>query len=374
MSGAARDADVAIVGGGVVGLACAAALARAGREVLLLERREGLAQETSSRNSEVIHAGLYYPTGSLKAELCREGREALYARSARLRIPHRALGKLVVARDEGELPALERLRALGAANGAPGLELLDAKALAAREPAVRGAAALWSPATGIVDSAALCASYAAEAEAHGARLLLRTEVVALACTRAGWSVEVAGPDGERGRALCGAVVNAAGLASDAVAALAGLDVDARGYRLHPCKGDYFALARSAPLSLSTLVYPLPHGAGLGVHATLDLAGRIRFGPDAEYVERVDYAVDPSKAARFAEAARRFLPGLRAEGLSPDQAGVRPKLAGPGVAFRDFVVAEESAAGLPGLVSCIGIESPGLTAAPAIAERVAALLR
>jgi L-2-hydroxyglutarate oxidase LhgO len=374
VSGPAQDADVGIVGGGVVGLACAAALARAGRSVLLLERRERFAQETSSRNSEVIHAGLYYPEGSLKAELCRAGREALYARCARLGIPHRALGKLVVASDEGEVAALERLRALGEANGAPGLALLDARALAAREPAVRGVAALWSPATGIVDSAELCRSYAAEAEAHGAQLLARAEVVALACTRAGWSVEVVSPDGERSRALCGAVVNAAGLAGDAVAALAGLDVDARGYRIRPCKGDYFALAASAPLSLSTLVYPLPHGAGLGVHATLDLAGRIRFGPDAEYVERVDYAVDPAKAARFAEAARRYLPELRAAWLSPDQAGVRPKLAGPGEGFRDFVVAEESPAGRPGLVSCIGIESPGLTAAGAIAERVVALLR
>lgn len=370
----ARDADVVVVGGGVVGLACAAALARAGREVLLLERRAGLAQETSSRNSEVIHAGLYYPVGSLKAELCRAGREALYARCARLGIPHRALGKLVVACEPGEVAALERLRALGEANGAPGLAMLTADELRAREPAVRGVAALWSPATGIVDSAALCASYAAEAEAHGAVLLLRAEVVALEPTAGGWRVEVASADGERSRAVCGAVVNAAGLASDAVAARAGFDVEARGYRLHPCKGDYFSLSPAAPVRLSTLVYPLPAGPGLGVHATLDLAGRIRFGPDAEYVERAHYAVDPGKAQAFAEAVRRYLPSLRAEWLAPDQAGVRPRLARAGEPFRDFVVAEESAAGFPGFVNCIGIESPGLTAAPAIAERVAALLR
>jgi L-2-hydroxyglutarate oxidase LhgO len=370
----ARDADVVVVGGGVVGLAAAAALARAGREVLLLERHTGFGQESSSRNSGVIHAGLYYPRGSLKARLCVAGREALYARCERLRIPHRRTGKLVVATTPGEVEALERLLELGTANGAPGLEILDAAALRAREPALQAVAALWSPATGIVDPDALCSSFAAEAEAHGALLLLRSEVVGIEAGAAGFRVEVTDPDRTRVRVDCAALVNAAGLAADRVAALAGLDPDALGYRLRFCKGDYFALAPSAPLRLSTLVYPVPSGAGLGIHATLDLGGRIRFGPDAEYVERMDYAVDAAKAGRFAEAAGRYLPGLRPEWLTPDQAGVRPKLAGPGEAFRDFVVAEESAAGLPGLVSCIGIESPGLTAAPAIAERVVELLR
>jgi L-2-hydroxyglutarate oxidase LhgO len=170
------------------------------------------------------------------------------------------------------------------------------------------------------------------------------------------------------------VVNAAGLAGDALAERAGFAVDALGYRLHPCKGDYFALAPGAPLRLSRLVYPLPQGGGLGIHATLDLAGRIRFGPDAVYVERPGYQVDPAKAEGFARAARRYLPGLEARWLAPDYAGVRPKLAGPGAAFRDFVVAEEGGRGFPGFVNLLGIESPGLTAAPAIAERVVALLR
>ena len=370
----ARDADVVVVGGGVVGLAAAAALARAGRDVLLLERRAGFGQETSSRNSGVIHAGLYYPTGSLKARLCVAGRESLTLRCERMRIPHRRIGKLVVATTPAEVDALGRLRELGTANGAPGLEILDAAALRAREPAVQALAALWSPATGIVDPHALCSSFAAEAEAHGAVLLLRSEVVGIEARAEGLRVEVSDPDGTRARIDCSAVVNAAGLAADAVAARAGLDPDAMGYRLHPCKGDYFALVPGAPLRLATLVYPVPSGAGLGIHATLDLAGRLRFGPDAEYVERAHYSVDAAKAARFAEAAGRYLPGLRPEWLAPDQAGVRPKLAGPGEPFRDFVVAEESAVGLPGLVSCIGIESPGLTAAPAIAERVVELLR
>jgi len=369
-----RDTDVVVVGGGVVGLAVAAALARAGREVWLCERRAGLGQETTSRNSEVIHAGLYYPEGSLKARLCVAGREALYARCARHRIPHRRLGKLVVAATQEEVSGLEALRARGTANGAPGLALLDASELRAREPMVRGVAALWSPASGIVDAAALCASFAAEAEAHGALVALRTDVVAIEVTPGGFRLEAVDAAGERSRFACAAVVNAAGLAADALAARAGFDVDARGYRIRPCKGDYFALAPRTPLRLATLVYPLPAGAGLGVHATLDLGGRIRFGPDAEYVERPAYAVDPAKAAAFAAAVQRYLPDVRAEWLVPDQAGVRPKLAGPGEGFRDFVVAEESAAGFPGFVNCLGIESPGLTAAPAIAERVAELLR
>lgn len=367
------ELDVAIVGAGAVGLAAAAALAGAGRSVAVLERGAGIARETTSRNSQVLHAGLYYPAGSWKARLCREGRERLYERCARLRVPHRRIGKLVVAVEEGERAGLERLCALGTENGAPGLEIVDGAAVRRLEPAVRAVAALVSPDTGIVDAHALCLSWLAEAEAHGAWLALRHEVVAIERRPGGYLVEAIDPDGGRAALACAAVVNAAGLDSDRVAGLAGIDVDARGWRLRPCKGDYFALAPGAPLRVSRLVYPMPAGAGLGIHVTLDLGGRVRFGPDAEYVDRVRYDVDPAKAAHFAAAAGRYLPGLRAEWLSPDQAGVRPKLAGPGEAFRDFVVEEGSADGLPGLVNLIGIESPGLTAAPAIAARVLALL-
>jgi L-2-hydroxyglutarate oxidase LhgO len=363
-----------VVGGGIVGLATAAALARAGRSVLVLERNAEIAREVTARNSEVVHAGIYYPEGSLKAELCVAGREALYARCRALGIPHRKLGKLIVATEPGEGEALERLQRRGTANGVPGLELIDGDEVTRREPCLRARAGLLSPETGIVDSAALALSYAAEAEAHGGVIVRRTEVVAVEPRSGLYRVTARGDDGERSSVESGAVVNAAGLAGDAVAALAGFDVDARGYRLHPCKGDYFALAPGAPVHLSVLVYPVPAGPGLGIHATLDLGGRIRFGPDAEYVERIHYRVDPGKATAFAEAAARYLPALRAEWLSPDTAGVRPRLAAPGEAFRDFVVAEESEAGWPGFVNVIGIESPGLTAAPAIAERVVALLR
>jgi L-2-hydroxyglutarate oxidase LhgO len=368
-----RECDVAVVGGGVVGLAAAAALARAGRSVFLLERREALAREITSRNSEVVHAGLYYPPGSWKARLCAAGRERLYERCERLRLPHRRLGKLVVATAPEELTVLEGLQRTGAANGAPGLEIVDGAALRRLEPEVSARAALLSPASGIVDAHALSMSFAAEAEAHGAALVLRHEVAGLECVAGGWRVAARGPDGVSTWLGALAVVNAAGLGSDRVAELAGVDVDARGLRLRPCKGDYFALAPGAPLNLQRLVYPVPSGSGLGIHATLDLGGRIRFGPDAEYVERIDYAVDPAKAGGFAAVAGRYLPALRAEWLTPDYAGIRPKLAGPGEGFRDFAIQEESAHGLAGLVNLIGIESPGLTAAPAIAERVVELL-
>jgi L-2-hydroxyglutarate oxidase LhgO len=371
---ATLDADVAVVGGGVVGLAAAAALAQGGRSVLLLERHADFGREATSRNSEVIHAGIYYPEGSLKASLCVAGREALYARCRAQKLPHRKLGKLIVATRDDEVAALEALQRRGRANGVPGLELLDAEELSRREPDVAGVAALLSPETGIVDSHAVCLSFAAEAEACGATLVRHTEVEGITARQGGYRVATRGADGERGAFDCGAVVNAAGLASDRMAESLGIDVDARGYRLHPCKGDYFALAPGAPIRLKHLVYPVPSGPGLGVHATLDLAGRTRFGPDAEFVDRLEYGVDPAKARVFAERASRYLPSLRASWLSPDQSGIRARLAGPGEAFRDFVVKEESEAGFPGFVNLIGIESPGLTAAPAIGERVAELLK
>lgn len=341
--------------------------------MVLLERHDGLGREITSRNSEVVHAGLYDPPGSLKAILCCEGRERLYARCARLSIPHRRLGKWIVAAEAGEMPRLEALLWRGNANGVPGLRLVDGAALRRAEPALTGVAALDSPETGIVDGLALCLSLAAELEACEGTIALRTEVVGVEPRAHGYRLELVAADGDRGGLDCAAVVNAAGLGGDRIAALAGLDVDALGYRIRPCKGDYFALAPGAPIRLSRLVYPLPAEAGLGIHATLDLAGRLRFGPDAEFVDAPRYDVDGAKAAAFCAAIRRYLPAMRAEWLTPDQAGVRPRLGRPGEPPRDFVVAEESEAGLPGFVDLIGIESPGLTAALAIAERVTRLL-
>lgn len=373
MSERLPDVDVAVVGAGIVGLASAAALVCAGRSVLVLERNDAIALETTTRNSEVIHAGIYYPKDSLKATLCVAGRHALYQRCEERGIAHRRLGKLIVASSPDELELLGELAARGTANGVEALEVIDRAQTLRLEPDLEVFGSLISPVTGIVDAHALAVSYQAEAEAGGAVVALGHCVESLAQRAGFWSLEVRTPSGELQSLSSSAVVNAAGLQGDRIAGLAGIDLDACDYRLHFCKGDYFALAPSAPLRLSRLVYPVPAGAGLGVHATLDLGGRLRFGPDVQYVDQPSYVVDAAKAEDFARAARSYLPQMRAEWLSPDYAGVRPKLSGPAEPFRDFVIEEESDAGCPGLVNCLGVESPGLTAAPAIAERVVGLL-
>lgn len=366
--------DVVVVGGGAIGLSAAAALARAGRSVILIERHDGLARETTARNSEVIHAGLYYPPGSLKARLCVSGRIALYERCESLRIPHRRTGKLIVATSEEEVANLESIARRAEENGVTSLRLIEGSEVTRLEPGVRAVAALHSPETGIVDAHALCLSFAAEAEEHGAVIALCSELRSIEYSGGPYRIEVSGADGETSRISCAAVVNAAGLAGDRIAELAGLDIDALGYRLHYCKGDYFSLQPGSPVRVDTLVYPVPAGPGLGIHATLDLGGRIRFGPDTEYVDRIDYEIDAGKAAAFGSAVRRYLPAVEDRHLVPDYAGVRPKLAAPGESFRDFVVNEESSAGRPGFVNLIGIESPGLTSALALAALVVELLR
>jgi L-2-hydroxyglutarate oxidase LhgO len=364
-----------VIGAGVVGLACAAALARRGLRVVVLERNAAPARETSSRNSGVVHAGLYYPPESLKARACVEGRRLVFERCARSGIAHRRVGKLVVATEQAELAPLDAIRRRGLACGAGALEWIDARELARREPRVRALAAVWSPESGIVDAHELASSFQAEAESHGASVVTRTRVIGLVRRGSLWRVETAGADGAAHAVEAPWVVNAAGLEADRVAALAGLDVDALGWRIRPCKGDYFALAPALGAVTRHLVYPAPSpsSAGLGVHVTMDLAGRYRLGPDAEYVDAPRYDVDPARAEAFARAAARYLPGIEAAQLSPDIAGVRPKLQGPGEGFRDFVLEESSARGAPGMIQLVGIESPGLTAAPALAERVAALV-
>jgi L-2-hydroxyglutarate oxidase LhgO len=369
MESIALRTDVAVVGAGVVGLAIAARIAEAGPSVVVVERNAGPGRETSSRSSEVIHAGLYYPTGSLKARLCVEGNALLNEFCAEAGVAHRRIGKLVVAASDAELPALEELHTLAAANGARELTLIDARELAALEPAVHAHAALWSPSTGIVDSHALVKALEGRARAAGAQLLYRCRALRIEVIRGGYVLEVEHPAGEE-RVHCRALVNAAGLESDRVAALAGVD----RYRLHWCRGDYFAVSGPVARSVHHLVYPLPgaHASSLGVHVTLDLAGRMRLGPDATYVERepppsLDVAAE--KADAFWRAARRYLPALELEHLHPDTAGLRPKLQAPGAAFCDFVIREELDADRAGLFNLVGIESPGLTACLAIADLV-----
>ena len=367
------DTPLVVVGAGVVGLAVAARLAPRFPDTVILERRERHGTETSSRNSEVVHAGIYYPAGSAKARLCVRGRELLYERCARLGVPHRVLGKLVVATAPSEVAAVERLHALGTANGAP-LERMTGAQCRALEPAVPAVDGFLSPRTGIVSAHGLMDSLLAEARRHGALLQPRAELVALERRDRDYRLVLRTPDGVE-ETTSERVVNAAGLEADTVAALAGIDVDAAGCRQHWWKGSYFSVAGPRARLVSRLVYPVPTHVSLGVHVVLGLDGRLRFGPDADHLpgRRLDYSVDLSKRAAFAEAARRLLPALRDDDLAPDVAGIRPKLQGPGDAARDFVIVEESARGLPGLVSLAGMDSPGLTASLAVAEEVDRLL-
>jgi len=366
--------DIAVVGAGLVGMACGALAAGTGRDVVVLERHRHAGSEASSRNSEVIHAGLYYPPASLKARSCVEGRELVYARCRRDGIAHRAIGKLVVACCEDEVVALRALQAQAEAAGAGSLAWLEARGLAAREPRVRGRAALWSPRSGIVDAHGLLGSYRAELERAGGALAPCCEVVGLAHRGDRWRVETRDAEGARVDIEAGCVINAAGLGAERVARMAGIDTARVGWRLHPCKGDYFTLGPGLAAPTRHLVYPMPAAAGLGVHVTIDLGGRTRFGPDVAYVEAPRYDVDPSKASAFRAALARYLPDfaeLGDDALVPEMAGVRAKLQGPGEGFRDFVCEESSALGAPGMLHLVGIESPGLTASEALARRACA---
>lgn len=361
-----------VVGAGVVGLAVARALARRGHEVVVVEAAAGIGSGISSRNSEVIHAGLYYPPGSLKAQLCVEGRDALYRYCAERGIAQRRCGKLVVAADAGEQAALEALQAQARANGVDDVRLIDASAARAMEPALRAEAALHSPSTGIVDSHALMLALQGDAEDCGALFAFHSPFERATVAADGFEVRIGGAEPLRLSARC--LVNAAGLGASAVAGrVEGLDA-ARVPATRLCRGHYFALAGRAPFS--RLVYPLHNHAGLGTHFTLDLGGQGRFGPDVDWLPAgaaEDYAVDGSRAERFAQDIRRYWPGLPDGALTPAYSGIRPKIVGPGEPAADFRIDGPAAHGLPGLVNLFGIESPGLTAALAIAARVDAAL-
>ena len=363
------DVPVVIIGAGVVGLAVAARLAPRFPELVVIERRGRHGTETSSRNSEVIHAGMYYPTGSLKARLCVRGNPMLYELCERAGVPHRRVTKLIVAIEPGEVAEIERIHALGDANGVA-LSLLTGDECRRMEPAVPAVAGLFSPTTGIVSAHDLMDALLHQARSGGAILSPRAELVAIERRDRDYRLEIKTPDGVESL-TSERVVNAAGLDADTVAALAGIDVAAAGYRQHWWKGSYFAVSGARARVTSRLVYPVPTYVSLGVHAVLGLEGRLRFGPDAEYVadRTADYRVDETKLATFGASVRRLFPQIEDADLTPDIAGIRPKLQGPGDGFRDFVIAEESARGLPGLINLVGIESPGLTSALAIAEEV-----
>ena len=361
--------DSVVIGAGVVGLAVARALALAGRDVVVLERHARIGEETSSRNSEVIHAGIYYPAGSLKARLCVDGKALLYRYCEARGIEHRRCGKVIVAVDDAQLARLDALRAQAVANGVHDLERLDGAALRRLEPAVHGAAALWSPSTGILDVHALMLAYRADLEAAGGTVVTSAECLAGTAEAAALRLTVSS-GGSTSELSARVVVNATGLGATRTAkALLGAAPAIPETRF--AKGNYFAYA--GPNPFRHLIYPLPVVGGLGIHATLDLAGRLRFGPDVEWVDNLDYEVDPARAADFAAAIRTYWPAVDAAALEPAYAGIRPKLHGATGTAADFWIEETPLPGAARLVHLVGIESPGLTASLAIGDHVARLL-
>jgi L-2-hydroxyglutarate oxidase LhgO len=371
------EVNVTIVGGGIVGCAIAAVCGRLGLSTVLVEREAGLGRGTTSRNSEVSHGGMYYPTGSTKARCCVQGRRRLKEFCLGAGVGYQECGKLIVAVQDEEIPGLESLLELGLANGVEDLEILDSFQVSRLEAEVRAVAALWSPRTAVVDAEGAAKAFGQAAAEAGVQVMTSSVVDGLDRTNGHWEVSVlpAGTGRRQGWThTSDFVVNAAGLHADQVAALAGVDVGVRGLELVKVKGNYFRINPRHQGRISHLVYPLPpaDSSSLGVHLCLDLAGQLRLGPDTELVAdgELSYQVDPGRAESFFQGAVRFLPWLEPEDLSPDMCGYRPRFSVEG--FQDFVVVREDGP-LAGLINLIGIDSPGLTSAPALAEDVGRLL-
>jgi L-2-hydroxyglutarate oxidase LhgO len=357
--------QVLVVGAGVVGLAVARAAARRGHDVIVAEATGGIGNGVSSRNSEVIHAGIYYPTGSLRARHSTRGRRMLYEFCAAHGVAHNKCGKLIVATDAAELAKVETLMALGQANGVEGLELIGGNAARALEAELDCVGALWSPESGIIDSHGYMRALWGELEDRGGMIAFETPVERLTFAAPHWQVQFGGRDA--GIVAFDAVVNSGGLGAQK---LARRIEDYPADKVPPlilAKGNYFGFA-GRPV-FSRLIYPTPVDGGLGVHVTLDLAGRMRFGPDVEWIDHENYTVDPHRADSFYDRIRAYWPGVPAGSLIPDYCGIRPKLTGPGEKPADFMIAGESAHGMPRLVNLFGIESPGLTASLSLAEEV-----
>jgi L-2-hydroxyglutarate oxidase LhgO len=369
------ETDIVIAGAGVVGLAVAARLASSDRKVFLIEKNSTFGQETSSRHSGVIHAGIYYPRDSLKAKLCVQGNRMLYEICQKYDIPFKRRGKLIVATAEEEAEQLEALLQQGRENGVSDLQLISRKQLKSLEPNVApNIGALLSPSTGIIDAYSLMRLFLFQAREKEATVVFKTEIVGIEKMNDGYRISVKDPRGYH-TFQTQIFINCTGLNSAHLAALAGIDIDKAGYRLHYCKGEYFALNRTERTQVHRLVYPVPKAdiVGLGIHITPDLEGKIRLGPNAYYVTDISYDVDISHKESFCQSAQRLVPAISVDDVEPDFAGIRPKLQGPGDGFRDFVIRHEADRGLPGLINLVGIESPGLTSSPAIAEYVAGIV-
>jgi L-2-hydroxyglutarate oxidase LhgO len=361
--------DCIVVGAGVIGLACARALAMAGVQTLVLEAESRIGSGVSSRSSEVIHAGLYYAPGSLKAKFCVQGRQMLYRYLDERHLPHRRLGKLVVATEDADLVPLAELLSRARTNGVDHLEMLDATQAALLEPMLRCCGALHSPDTGIVDSHALMLSLSGDLQSHGGSIALRSPMRQATWHDGAWQLTTGTSEAYPIR--CSVLVNAAGLSAQSVAATVEEYPPQRIPPLRLSRGNYFSLTQRAPFG--RLIYPLPGDGGIGVHLTLDMGGAARFGPDVEWIDRIDFNVDPDRAAFFYRSIRTFWPQLPDGALQPAYAGIRPKLSGPGEPARDFVIDGPGQHGLAGLIHLFGFESPGLTSALAVGQHVAELI-
>ncbi len=359
------DVDSIVIGAGIVGLAVARALALSGRDVLVLERHHHIGQETSSRNSEVIHAGIYYPKDSLKALLCVRGKELLYAYCDSRRVGYKRVGKLIVAAGDHQNAALEAIYQKGLANGVTDLVYLDRERLLALEPALAATKAILSPSTGIINSHELMLAYQGDLEGAGGTLALGSPLTGGKVVDGGFELTVGGD--EPATITCRELINSAGLSaqeiSKSIAGIPGASIPP----LYLSRGCYFSLVGKTPFR--HLIYPLPNNEGLGVHLTLDQSGCARFGPDTEWVDTIDYSVDPARGDAFYQAIREYYPDLAPGSLSPSYAGIRPKIVGPGSAAGDFIIQGRREHQVPGFVGLYGIESPGLTASMAIGERV-----
>jgi len=358
--------DITIIGAGVIGLAIGNEVSK-NRDVCIIEKNKTFGEETSSRNSEVIHSGIYYPKGSMKAIMCVEGKEMLYRLCKREGMPHRKIGKLIVATNSIEEKALEKLLKNGQENGVFDLRIISKQEIKQIEPHIEAVSALFSPSTGIIDSHSLMGYLAKRAEANGAIIAYNSRVVGIEKKGGEYILTIEEPNG-RFSFKSKIVINSSGLNSDKIAKLLGIDIIKSGYKLNFCKGEYFWVKGSKNL-VQRLIYPVPEDNGLGIHITLDLQGRMRLGPNSRYVKEIDYSVDLEQKRVFYEKVVRFFPSLNYDDIMPDMAGIRPKLNGPDEGFRDFLIKDERDKGFEGFINLIGIESPGLTASLSIAKYV-----
>jgi len=365
----AEEVDITIIGAGVVGLAIAAEVAGRNTHTLVVEVNRTFGLETSSRNSEVIHAGIYYPKDSLKGTLCVKGNYLLYQLCEHYGVPYNNIGKIIVATSQEEIAELEQLYQQGKQNGVKGLKLLSRREVKKLEPNVNAISGLLSTATGILDSHALMQLFQLQAVEKEVQFAFNTEVVGIEKTGSKYSVRVKDREG-LSDFTTNILINAAGLHSDKIARFAGIDIEKEKYRLHYCKGEYFSMESRKRHLVNRLIYPVPEHAGKGIHLTMCLDGRVRFGPNTRYIDEIDYKVDESEKTNFYNSLKKFLPFIEQEDLEPEFAGVRPKLQGPDDAFRDYIITDETEKGLPGLINLVGIESPGLTASKAIGQYVA----